>query len=99
MEVPKPLIFVANVSNILQNFVLIAIPVALFLLWLDARIYSGLLRRKGELSAAIWAGCMTALLFASLIFVDWAVPTPIKGSQNVPAPMSVPRFDFRCRIP
>jgi hypothetical protein len=78
MAVPKALIFVANASNILRNFGFVAIPAVLFLLWLDARIYSGLLRRKGELSAVLWAGGVTALLFASLGFVDWAMSTPLR---------------------
>jgi hypothetical protein len=55
MEVPRPLIFIASASNILRNFKFVAIPVILFLLLLDARIYSGLLHRKGEFAAALWA--------------------------------------------
>jgi hypothetical protein len=75
MEVPKPLVFVAGASNILRNFGFVAVPIAL---WLDTRIYSGLLRRKGEFAGMLWADGVTVFLFAALLFVVWAMSTPLR---------------------
>jgi hypothetical protein len=78
IEVPKPFLFVASVSVYLQRFVVVVIPVVVFLLWLDGIIHSRLLNCKGQAVATIWANGVTVFLFASLIFIAWAMATPIK---------------------
>ncbi len=78
VELPKVFYFVADVALVLRRTWPFAITVALGLLWLDGRIHSGLIHRKGAIAGALWAGAGAVFLFAALIVAMWAMLSPLK---------------------
>jgi hypothetical protein len=76
VEFSNAFLFVGHVSNSLRQCGFLLVLVVLGLLWLDAKIHSRLLHRKGLVHASLWAGAVSVILFVSLLFAACAMTPP-----------------------
>jgi hypothetical protein len=76
VSISNPFFWGTQVSSMLRHFEFLVIAIVLGLLWIDARIHSSLLRRKGLVAASLWAGAVSIFLVVSLLFAAWAMTLP-----------------------
>jgi len=75
-SLPHPTQHVFRLSELVRQYIALVIPMTAGLLWLDARIYSRLVRRHGARPAKRWSWGVILTLIVPWLYCVWALALP-----------------------